>query len=894
MKLSKKGFCLALVLAGSMAVTPSASLQAGTLAVTEASEVPATQKEYRLEQYLQIGPLSFGLPAFRNTETIDGKAFGNEVLFGYPFFERELDPFWRVDAGDKLEWQGEEYTWKETGKETVLDCDFATDTNRNAWGLLSFALRTPVYNKASVELAFAPAFELYMDGKKIMSQMQAQDTTVPAPHKAVLKLEPGYHVFVLKALYTPETQGSTFDLQFKTDADLALGTGIEEYYGLHHYLDGTVLASPRLSASGKYFKLTFTQPDPEKGKYESVHRIYRSADVREGTYPEPVQELRGVSGLSFADGVDKYAYMKREGSYWRIYAGEIGGPASLVYESKENLSGFAWDPQGRYLILNEITEGEQTTANGLKKMIDPMDHWSYYRTRTSLGMLDLSSGTRVPLTYGFNSTDLMDISSDGRYLLFATTDDADTMRMYTLQKVYRMDLETFRTEELYQTYFAGMASFSPDASQLLVLGSEQTFADPFQPGVSVPCQDCFIPNDFDMNAFLFDIESKEARLISGDFNPSFQRAEWDASGQYIYFYADDRDEVNLFAYRLADNRFVRIPAQVQVVNGMDVCGNALLYVGSSVDKPSRAYLVKGNAAKNEFASAKAAKNTFCVAYPQQEEMERVSLGSNHDWAFLNASGDSIEATYYLPPDFDSSRKYPCIVYYYGGTTPTPKAIAVRYPKSVWASAGYVVLVLQPSGAIGYGREFAAKHVNDWGKIVADEIISGTKQFCASHPFVDTARLGCIGASYGGFMTQLLQTRTDMFAAAISHAGISALTSYWGEGYWGYLYGATANAFSFPWNRKDIFVEQSPLFHADKIHTPLLLLHGTADVNVPIGESYQMYKALRLLGRPVEMVTVAGEDHGIVDYAKRVDWEKTILAWFEMYLKGDGTWWKELF
>ena len=77
MKLSKKGFCLALVLAGSMAVTPSASLQAGTLAVTEASEVPATQKEYRLEQYLQIGPLSFGLPAFRNTETIDGKAFGN-------------------------------------------------------------------------------------------------------------------------------------------------------------------------------------------------------------------------------------------------------------------------------------------------------------------------------------------------------------------------------------------------------------------------------------------------------------------------------------------------------------------------------------------------------------------------------------------------------------------------------------------------------------------------------------------------------------------------------------------------------------------------------------------------------------------------------------------------
>ena len=87
---------------------------------------------------------------------------------------------------------------------------------------------------------------------------------------------------------------------------------------------------------------------------------------------------------------------------------------------------------------------------------------------------------------------------------------------------------------------------------------------------------------------------------------------------------------------------------------------------------------------------------------------------------------------------------------------------------------------------------------------------------------------------------------DIFAAAISHAGISDITSYWGEGYWGYSYSALATANSYPWNARDIYVEQSPLFHADKINTPILFLHGSVDTNVPVGESIQMFTALKLL------------------------------------------------
>jgi dipeptidyl aminopeptidase/acylaminoacyl peptidase len=178
--------------------------------------------------------------------------------------------------------------------------------------------------------------------------------------------------------------------------------------------------------------------------------------------------------------------------------------------------------------------------------------------------------------------------------------------------------------------------------------------------------------------------------------------------------------------------------------------------------------------------------------------------------------------------------------------------------------------------------------------VADEIIEATKSFAKSHSFIDDSKIGCMGASYGGFMTMLLMTRTDIFATAISHAGISSISSYWGEGYWGYLYSATATANSFPWNNKKLYVEQSPLFNADRVVNPMLLLHGSEDTNVPVGESLQMYAALKLLGKPVEMVQILGQDHLITDFKRRVFWQKTIAAWFDKYLKNEPQWWEALY
>jgi len=281
------------------------------------------------------------------------------------------------------------------------------------------------------------------------------------------------------------------------------------------------------------------------------------------------------------------------------------------------------------------------------------------------------------------------------------------------------------------------------------------------------------------------------------------------------------------------------------------------------------------------------------------------IGTCQDWNFKNSNGDTVYGRLYLPKNFDATKKYPMIVYYYGGCSPVSRYFESPYAPQLWNSLGYVAYILQPSGCTGFGQEWASRHVNTAGGTPdanghvpggtpAGDIIEGVKRLCQEHSFIDATKVGCMGASYGGFMTQYLQTVTDIFAAAVSHAGIANHTSYWGEGYWGYNYSEVSMANSYPWSHRQLYVDQSPLFNADKIHTPLLLLHGNADTNVPLIESLQMFTALKLLGRDVALVEVEGENHHILDYAKKEKWIATQMAWFQKWLKGDPAWWDALY
>jgi len=485
-----------------------------------------------------------------------------------------------------------------------------------------------------------------------------------------------------------------------------------------------------------------------------------------------------------------------------------------------------------------------------------------------------------PLTFGYHNMSLMDISKDSRYILYLVSRARLTKRPTTLSSIYRLDLNTMQAECLVDSDgFIADACFSPDAKTIAVKGSPECLG-----GIGMNLPEGRTPSMFDYQLYTIDCQTRKATALTRDFNPSIETVQWSPYDGNIYFNALDRDLRSLFRLNPKTGKITRINVPEDYVGGVGLADRApvLCCNGQSATNIDRLYQVN------------TANGKVTLLEDLQKRLANVDIASCQEWTFLSSRGDSVNGRYYLPPHFDASKKYPMIVYYYGGCSPSSRYFGGNYPFPLYAAMGYVVYVLNPSGAAGFGQEWASRHVDTAGEGVAQDIIEGTKQFCAEHPFVDAKHIGCLGASYGGFMTQYLQTQTDLFAAAVSHAGISDHTHYWSEGYWGYSYSETSMANRYPWSDRELYVGHSPLYNADKIHTPLLLLHGTADTNVPIGNSIGLYTALKLLGRPVALVEVEGENHWIQDYNKRIKWQNTIFAWFAKWLQGDDSWWKAMY
>jgi dipeptidyl aminopeptidase/acylaminoacyl peptidase len=371
--------------------------------------------------------------------------------------------------------------------------------------------------------------------------------------------------------------------------------------------------------------------------------------------------------------------------------------------------------------------------------------------------------------------------------------------------------------------------------------------------------------------------------LTRKFAPSIESAYWHPGGS-VFLKVTDQHYARVYRCALGERKFTRLETAVDAVERVSFSrtGKAA-FSGSGLADPQKLYMLDLGSGRSRL-----------LKDYNRGEFTRVRFGKAEDWSFMTNEGRTIGGYICYPPGFDPARLYPCIVNFYGGTSPVERDFGGRYPKDWYAANGYIVCVLQPSGAVGYGQEFSSAHVNDWGEITSEEIIRGVEELLRTHQFIDNRRVGAIGASYGGFLIEYLACKTSLFAALISHAGISALSSYWGVGDSGYDYSGVASANSFPWNRKDIYVGHSPLFMAERITKPMLLLHGQNDNNVPPGESYQMFAALKLLGKEVALVTFPDQQHWILKYPQRVQWMKTIMAWFDRWLKGQGEWWKELY
>ena len=415
-------------------------------------------------------------------------------------------------------------------------------------------------------------------------------------------------------------------------------------------------------------------------------------------------------------------------------------------------------PDEKSLFFSSKETITPLTPAGLKRLVGIDDRQSNYRDRHFLYRYFLETGLTQQLTFGKQTASLNDITEDVKHLLFTSTTEELSERPFRKNSLYMLNLETMSVDTIWKDQtFIYSAQFSPDNKKLLIHGAPEAFN-----GIGLNVKSNQIANSYDTQSFIMNIEDRAVDPVTKTFDPTINAQEWNSHDNFIYYRVEEGDRSNMYRYSVRSNKFEKLPLKEDVIRSFSIADNATwaTYTGVSTSNSNRSYLL----------NLKTMESTL-ISDPYAERLNQLNLGEVKDWSFTSTFGDEIEGRYYLPPNFDSNKKYPLIVYYYGGTSPTSRVFESTYPLHVYAAQDYVVYTLQPSGTTGYGQEFSARHVNAWGDQTAEEIIEGVEKFITSHPFVDGNKIGNIGASYGGFMTQYLITKTDMFSGYSSCSSV---------------------------------------------------------------------------------------------------------------------------
>jgi dipeptidyl aminopeptidase/acylaminoacyl peptidase len=248
----------------------------------------------------------------------------------------------------------------------------------------------------------------------------------------------------------------------------------------------------------------------------------------------------------------------------------------------------------------------------------------------------------------------------------------------------------------------------------------------------------------------------------------------------------------------------------------------------------------------------------------------------------------VEGILELPPDYKPGKAIPLVVEIHGGPTSATRFHLQYwiYGRTLLSAKGFAVLSPNYRGSVGYGDKFLTDLIGHENDLDVEDILKGVDAL-VEKGIADPQRLGVMGWSNGGYLTNCIITKTGRFKAASSGAGIVDTVMEWGAN--------DEPAYSMnlkkglPWTQPDIYLKTSPTYALDKIRTPTLIHVGGGDVRCPPAHSRMLYRALKeYVNVPTELVVYPGEPHGLTKYKNRkakMEWD---VAWFERYiLNGNG-------
>lgn len=568
-----------------------------------------------------------------------------------------------------------------------------------------------------------------------------------------------------------------------------------------------------------------------------------------------------------------------------------GGEARQITHFKYGASQPYWSKDGKYIIFSarlepnsdvtqqrELTEEEQMKEQKKKQQRSIVINRLKYKSDaqglhqdklfTQIIAYDVTKQTFKQLTKEQTHHYFQDVAPDGQSILFtANFEDAD----YELtNNLYLLDLTTNQLSKLTTHKGSyGNARFSPNGQQVAFFGHDYqyqgaTLRDLYIVDLVTNQPKC-ISKDWDLA--IGDYMIGDTRLGTGETGPV-----WSKDETKIFFIGTSQGATNLYETDIQGN-LKTIYAEKNHVFSFSYHRDShkfILGISTPTD-PGNFYLLE-----QDQLQPLTEVNHRLLANVALSEPEEISIPTK--------DGLYVQGWVLRPYGFNEEEKYPLVLQIHGG----PHMMYGQtffHELQMLAAKGYVVLYTNPRGSHGYGQKFVDAVRGDYGNGDYDDLMTAVDYVLENYSFIDKERLGVTGGSYGGFMTNWIIGHTDRFKAAVTQRSISNWLSFYGVSDIGYFFTEWELGYDLLADPKKLW-DFSPLKYANRINTPLLILHGEQDLRCPIEQAEQLYVTLKQAKKEVEFVRFPGANHELSrsgDPSLRIERLKHMVRWFNQYL-----------
>jgi dipeptidyl aminopeptidase/acylaminoacyl peptidase len=646
------------------------------------------------------------------------------------------------------------------------------------------------------------------------------------------------------------------------------------------------VTDPQLSPDGAWvvYVVGTTNVDEDKNNsdlwmtsWDGKQHVQLTSSKQDDTRPRFSPDGRYLAFVSARDA-DEDDDEEATAQVWLME--RAGGESRQLTELDGSVEDLAWSPDGKRLALvvqdpdpaalkKKQLKGD---AKGKDKTTPPIvvdryqfkqDGEGYLGTRRRhIVLYDLAAKKAEPLTSGPQDDVSVAWSPDGKTLAFASKRGGDPDRHWNWD-VYLLEARAGAEARALTSFkgadaapeFSSPPRFSPDGRSLAYARSlDDTWERLFygMPALAVA-----------------PAAGGEPRFLTRELDRNTTQAQWSPDGRFLYFALEDDRSVQLARIPAAGGPVERLTERGRVVRELSLGkGGQIAVVASRGTEPAEVFAYEG-------------KTLRPLSRQNAELVAQLELGAVEELDAKSSDGTPIGAMLVKPPGFKAGQRYPTLLYIHGG----PNA-QDQHEFDFWAQlfAGHGYLVVQPNyrGSTGRGYAFARAIAGDWGHHEVKDVLAAVDA-ALERGLADGARLGILGWSYGGMMTNYTTASDTRFKAAASGAGIANMITGYGTDQYVVQY---ENELGLPWAGLERYLKVSyPFFHADRIKTPTLYMCGEKDFNVPLLNSEQMFQALKSLGLETQLVIYPGQYHGITKPSYQRDRGSRYLAWFDKHLKG---------